>query len=201
MQWNLWSSTSTFEALPEDIEISIKTYATMVEFFANRIRVMHRCCHFWSSNDWRIRRHFWQTYISADFKCASKIVSYLKFCLYRVHYALQKDLEIPGGLALMQPLQISALKTQWPMNDDLTVVIATDDERRSGRWLLLFGNCTFNIESIPICDGGTPIHVTKAALDSIEVAVHHDDISGVPNLDTKQPESSWHRVSAATCQL
>ena len=64
----------------------------------------------------------------------------------------------------------------------------------------MFGNCTFNtIESIPICDGGTPIHVTKAALDHVEVAVHQDDCSGVPN--TKQRESSWHRVSVATCQL
>ena len=63
----------------------------------------------------------------------------------------------------------------------------------------MFGNSTFNIESIPICDVGTPIYVTKAALDYIEVAVHHDDSSGVS--DAKQPESSWHRVSAAACQL
>ena len=41
--------------------------------------------------------------------------------------------------------------------------------------------------------------MTKVALDHIEVAVHQNDSSSVPN--TKQPESSWHRVSAATCQL
>ena len=64
---------------------------------------------------------------------------------------------------------------------------------------MLFGNCTFNIESIPICDGGTAIHVTKAALDHVKAAVHNDDGSGVPN--TKQRERSWHRVSVATCQL
>ena len=37
---------------------------------------------------------------------------------------------------------------------------------------MLLGNRTFNIEGIPICDGGTLIRVTKAALDYIEVAVH-----------------------------
>ena len=63
----------------------------------------------------------------------------------------------------------------------------------------MFGNCTFNIESIPVCDGGTPIHVTEVALDHIDVAVHHDDSSGVPN--TKQPEGSWHCVNGATCLL
>ena len=63
----------------------------------------------------------------------------------------------------------------------------------------MFGNFTFNIEGIPICDGGTPIHVTKVAVDHIDVAVHHDDSSGGPN--TKQPEVSWHRVSGATSQL
>jgi hypothetical protein len=69
----------------------------------------------------------------------------------------------------------------------------------------LFGtsNSTFNIESIPICDGCTPIHVMEVALDHIEVAasVHQDNSSGVPNLNTEQPESSWHLVSGATCQL
>ena len=64
---------------------------------------------------------------------------------------------------------------------------------------MLFGNCTFNIESIPICDGGTLICVTNATLDYTEVAVHQDDSSCVPN--TKQRETSWHRVSGATCQL
>ena len=63
----------------------------------------------------------------------------------------------------------------------------------------MFGDCTLDIEGIPICDGGAPIHVTKAALDHIEVAVHQDDSSGVSN--TKQPETSWHRVSAATCEM
>ena len=59
---------------------------------------------------------------------------------------------------------------------------------------MLFGNCIFSIESILICDGCTPIHVTKIALDHIEVAVHQEDSRGLPN--TKQPESSWHRASA-----
>jgi hypothetical protein len=95
--------------------------------------------------------------------------------LYRVHDARQKDLEIPVGLALMQPLQISALGASR-VNDDLTVV--TDDQRVSGRQLL-FGNCTLKIKSIPICDGGTPIHVAKVTLDYIEVTVHQDN-SGVP---------------------
>ena len=90
-------------------------------------------------------------------------------------------------------VKFSSIGASRPEND-LTVV--TDNERRSGRQLL-FGDCTFNIESIPICDGGTPIHVTKVALDHIEIAVHQDDSS----VDTKQPESSWHRVSGATCQL
>ena len=62
-------------------------------------------------------------------------------------------------------------------SNDLTLVT----ERSSGRRQRLFGNCTFNIESIPICDVGAPIHVTKAALDHIEVAIHQDDSSGVPN--------------------
>ena len=72
-------------------------------------------------------------------------------------------------------------------------------ERSSGQRQRLFGNCTFDIESIPICDGGAPIHVAKTALDHIEVAVHQDDISGVSN--TKQPETSWHGGSAATCEM
>ena len=49
------------------------------------------------------------------------------------------------------------------------------------------------IKSVPICDGDTPIDVTEVALDDIEVAVHQDDSSGVHK--TKQPESSWHRVT------
>jgi hypothetical protein len=63
--------------------------------------------------------------------------------LYRVHDARQKDLEIPVGLALMQPLQISSLGTSR-VNDDLTVV--TDDQRGSGQQLL-FGNCTLNLKA------------------------------------------------------
>ena len=108
-----------------------------------------------------------------------------------------------GGLALNviinDSLSISALDALIP-NNDLT--------GRSGRQRQLFcyGSCTFkiDIESIPICDGGTPIHVTKVALDYIEVAAsfEHNDSSGVPNA-TKQwePESSWHRVCTATCQF
>ena len=98
---------------------------------------------------------------------------------------------------LNETIIISAPDASRP-NNSLTV--GTVDERRSG-WQMLFSNCTFNIESIPVCDGGTPIHVTKVTLDHIEVqvAVHQDDSSGVPN--TKQSESSWHRVSVTTCQL
>ena len=86
------------------------------------------------------------------------------------------------GLALNVTIIISALDASRP-NNDLTFVT----ERSSGRQRLC-SNCTFNIESIPICDGGAPIHVAKTALNYIEVAVHQDDSSGVPN--TKQPETS-----------
>ena len=77
-------------------------------------------------------------------------------------------------------------------NNDLT--------GRCGGRQRLFGDCTFkfDVESISVCDGGAPIHVAKVTVDHIEVAVHQDD-SSMPN--TKQPESSWHRVSAASCQL
>ena len=92
----------------------------------------------------------------------------------------------------MKPFKISA-RDASRTNNDLTVV--ADDERRGRRQ----GNCTFNIESIPVCDGGTPIHVTEVSLDHINIAVHQDDSGGMPN--RKQPESSWHRVSGATCQL
>ena len=51
---------------------------------------------------------------------------------------------------------------------------------------MLLGNCTFNIEGIPICDGGTLVCVTKAALDYIEVAVHQDDSSCVPNTNNRR---------------
>ena len=95
----------------------------------------------------------------------------------------------------MKPFKISTLDASRT-NKDLTFV--ADDERRGGRQLL-FGNCTFNIESILVCDGGTPIHVTEVALDHIDVAVHQDDSSFVPN--TEQPESSWHSVSGATFKL
>jgi hypothetical protein len=43
MPWDPRSSTSKCEALLEDMEVSMKTCATVVEF-ANR--VMHRCYHF-----------------------------------------------------------------------------------------------------------------------------------------------------------
>ena len=79
-------------------------------------------------------------------------------------------------------------------NNDLTFVT----ERSNGRRQRLFRNCTFDIESIPIRDGGTPVHMTKAALDHIEVTVHKDDSSGVPN--SKQPETSWH-LQVVCCQL
>ena len=38
--------------------------------------------------------------VSADFKGASKFVSYLKLCLYHVHDVWRRDLEIPRELAL-----------------------------------------------------------------------------------------------------
>ena len=68
---------------------------------------------------------------------------------------------------------------QDPRNE---CTFGADDERRSGRQLL-FGGGTFNVESIPICDGGTPIDVTKVALDHSEVTIHQDDSSGAS--DTK----------------
>jgi hypothetical protein len=105
-------------------------------------------------------------------------------------------MKIPRGLALKATMMDQSLYASKP-NNDLTVRVFTDDERRSGRQL--FCNGTFNVKCIPICDGGTPIHVMKVALDHIEVAVKQNDSSGSPN--TKQPESSWHRVRAATCQL
>ena len=74
-------------------------------------------------------------------------------------------------------------------NNDLT------DDERCGERQLLFGNSTSNIESIPVCYGGTPIHVTEVALSDIEVAVHQDDSSSMPN--TKQPESPGHRISGS----
>ena len=46
---------------------------------------------------------------------------------------------------------------------------------------MLFGDGTFSVESIPICDGGTPIDVAEVALDDSEVAVHQGDSSGAPN--------------------
>ena len=95
------------------------------------------------------------------------------------------------GLALNVTI-INQILDASRSNNDLTFVV----ERISGRQQRLFGSCTFDIESIPICDGGTPVHMTKPTLDYIEVAVHQDDSSGVPNC--KQPETSWHRVC---CQL
>ena len=65
-----------------------------------------------------------------------------------------------------------------PIND-LTVV--ADNERHSGR----LGNGICNVESIPICDGGTPIDVTKVALDHNEVTIHQGDSSGAPQSNTK----------------
>jgi hypothetical protein len=90
-----------------------------------------------------------------------KICLLPKFCWYRVHDARQMDLEIPVELALMQPLQISSLDTSR-VNDDLTVV--SDDQKGSGRQLL-FGNCTLNVKSIPICDGGcSQLHLPRIAM-------------------------------------
>jgi hypothetical protein len=123
--------------------------------------------------------------VSANFKGAPKFVSYLlKLDLHHVHNVRWRDLdsEMPGDLALNVTI-INQCSSR--PNNDFT-------ERRSGRQRL-FGNCTFKFDII--CDGGTPIHVSKVALDHIEVqvAVHQDDSSGVPN--TKQPENSWHRVN------
>ena len=64
------------------------------------------------------------------------------------------------------------------------------NQRHSGQqWLS--GNCTFmfDIESISICDNGTPIQVTKIASNQVKVAIHQDDSRGVPNTI-----SWWHEV-------
>jgi hypothetical protein len=53
--------------------------------------------------------------------------------------------------------------------------------QRSSWQQRLTSNCTFkDIERISICDGGTPILVTKIALDHVEVAFHQDDSRGAP---------------------
>ena len=120
--------------------------------------------------------------VSANFNGPSKFVSYLKFCLYHVFDARRRDLEIPGWLTLNKiVINQRSRCVQDPIND-FTVV--ADDERHSGR-RLWFGNGISNVESIPICDGGTPIDVTKVALDHSEVAVHEGDISGAPQGDTE----------------
>ena len=113
--------------------------------------------------------------VSANFKVVSKFVSYLKSCPYHVFEARLKDLEIPRWLTLNQIIINQCPGCfQDPIND-LTVV--ADDERHGGG-RLWFGNGIFNVESIPICDGGTPIDVTK-------VAIHHEDGSGAPQGNTK----------------
>ena len=116
--------------------------------------------------------------VSANSKCVSKFLSYLKSCPYHVLEARLKDLEIPGWLKLNQIIINQCSRCFQDLINDLTVV--ADDERDSGR-RLWFGNGIFNVESIPICDGGTPIDVTKAAMDHSEVAIHQDDSSGAPN--------------------
>ena len=136
--------------------------------------------------------------VSGNFKGLgiSKLVSYLKyrnFCLHHVHDVRRRELEIPVGLALNVTIINQTLDASRS-NNDLTFVT----ERSNGRRQRLFCNCTFDIESIPICDGGTPVHMTKATLDHIEVTVHKDDSSGVPN--SKQPETSWH-LQVVCCQL
>ena len=116
--------------------------------------------------------------MSADFKSVSKFVSYLKFCPYHVFEARLKDLEIPGWSTLNQIIINQCSRCFQDLRNDLTVI--ADDERRSWR-RLWFGDGTFNVESIPICDVGTPIDVTKVSLDHSEVAIHQDDSSGVAN--------------------
>ena len=115
-------------------------------------------------------------------------LKYLKFRLYHVHDGDRRGLEIPGGLTLKLTIRYSLLHNLTSKNE-LTIV--SYDERGNGRQLLC-GDCTFNIESIPICVVGTSIHVTKVASDHIEVAVDQDDNSGLP----KQREISRHCVSA-----
>ena len=88
-------------------------YENIVLDFTNRI--MHRWYHFhrswyhfhrsWSWDVWKIRRLL----VSADFKCASEFVSYLKFCLYLVHDAQRRDLEVPWWLALNETIYKSVL--------------------------------------------------------------------------------------------
>ena len=55
--------------------------------------------------------------VSANLKGASRFVTYLKylkFCLYHVHDARRKDVEVPGGLALNVNIlnQCRCFKTQ-----------------------------------------------------------------------------------------
>ena len=95
-----------------------------------------------------------------------------------------KDLEIPRWLTLNQIIINQCPGCfQDPIND-LRLTVVADDETHSGR-RLWFGNGIFYVESIPICDGGTSIDVTKAALDHSEVAIHHEDGSGAPQGNTK----------------
>ena len=56
--------------------------------------------------------------------------------------------------------------------------------RRSGQ-RRLSSNCTFkDIERISICEGGSPIQVTKISSDYVEVAIDQDDSRGVKNTIT-----------------
>ena len=92
------------------------------------------------------------------------------------------DLEIPGWLTLNQIIIYQCSRYFHDLRNDLTVV--SDNERRSWR-RLWFGDGTFDVESIPVGDSGTPIDVTKVALDHSEVAIHHDDSSGATQGNTK----------------
>ena len=54
--------------------------------------------------------------VSADFKGASKFVSYLKLCLYHVHDVRRRDLEIPRELALNVTIKSVVKMLQDPIS-------------------------------------------------------------------------------------
>ena len=180
---------------PEGMDVSMKTCTIVLEF----LTVLCTDTAISTEGDPRMSgrlegtsgKHVVQL-VSADFKGASKFVSYLKFCLSFSWRAAEGSGDTKGVGAECNHYEISVRDTS---GSNITLTVVT--ETRSGRQLL-FDNCVFSIERILICDGGAPIDVMKVALDHIEGAVYQDD-SGVSN--AKKREISWHCVSAATCQL
>ena len=110
------SSTSKCEVFAQRYDVSMKMCVIVLEF-ANRI--MHRCFHFhrscyhfcrtwyrfhrrWSSDVWKIRRG--HSCKRRFLRCIQYLFSYLKFCVYHVHDARWRDLEIPWWLALNETI-------------------------------------------------------------------------------------------------